>query len=64
MYVCMCFGVTDTAIKNAVEEHGVGNMRELSRVLELGTECGRCVQMAQQIIDSTIIDESLFKQVC
>lgn len=63
MYVCMCFGVTDKAIRQAVEEHGVGNMRELNAVMQLGSECGRCVQMAQQIIDSTIIDESLFKDV-
>lgn len=63
MYVCMCFGVTDKAIKQAVEEHGVGNLRDLSAVLTLGSECGRCVQMAQNIIDSTIVDESLFKDV-
>ena len=62
MYVCMCFGVTDKAIERAVAEHGVGNMRELSSVLELGDECGRCIQMAQQIIDKTIIDESLFRE--
>ncbi|WP_100655704.1 (2Fe-2S)-binding protein [Alteromonas flava] len=64
MFICLCYGVTDRAIKQAVEEHGVGNLRELNQVLSLGTECGRCVQMAQQIIDSTIIDESLFKEVC
>ncbi|MBT0584821.1 (2Fe-2S)-binding protein [Alteromonas oceanisediminis] len=64
MYVCMCYGVTDKAIKNAVKEHGVGNLRELNTVLTLGSECGRCVQMAQQIIDTTIIDDSLFKEVC
>ena len=63
MYVCMCFGVTDKAIKQAVEEHGVGNLRDLSAVLTLGSECGRCIQMAQSIIDNTIIDESLFKDV-
>lgn len=63
MYVCMCYGVTDSDIKQAVSEHGVGNLRELSGVLSLGSDCGRCVQMAQQIIDSTIVDESLFKNV-
>ena len=29
MYVCMCYGVTDSDIKQAVSEHGVGNLREL-----------------------------------
>ena len=63
MYVCMCFGVTDKAIKQAVQEHGVGNLRELSAIMPMGSECGRCVQMAQQIIDTTKVDESLFKNV-
>jgi bacterioferritin-associated ferredoxin len=59
----MCFGVTDKAIKQAVQDHGVGNLRDLSALMNMGSECGRCVQMAQQIIDDVIIDESLFKQV-
>ncbi|MFS1704419.1 (2Fe-2S)-binding protein [Aestuariibacter sp. GS-14] len=63
MYVCMCYGITDTAIKNAVKEDGVGNMRQLKELLQVGSQCGRCIQMAQQIIDSTIIDETLFKDV-
>ncbi|MBU2978076.1 MULTISPECIES: (2Fe-2S)-binding protein [unclassified Alteromonas] len=64
MYVCMCYGVTDKAITQAVEEAGVGNLRELRQHLNVGAQCGKCIQMAQQIIDSTIIDESLFKEVC
>ncbi|MDN4500976.1 bacterioferritin-associated ferredoxin [Alteromonadaceae bacterium BrNp21-10] len=64
MYVCLCYAVTDTQIKNAVREQGVGSMRELRQHLGLGGQCGKCVQMAQELIDSTIIDESLFKEVC
>ena len=63
MYVCVCLGITDKQIKHAVREHGVGNMRKLREVLALGTQCGKCVQMAQAIIDSTIVDENLFKDV-
>lgn len=63
MYVCMCYGVTDKTIQQAVHENGVGNMRQLREVLALGDQCGKCVQMAQGIIDNTIIDESLFRDV-
>lgn len=63
MFVCMCYGVTDKDIANAVKEHGVGNMRELKDVLTLGDQCGSCVKMAQNIIDDVIIDERLFKDV-
>jgi bacterioferritin-associated ferredoxin len=63
MFVCMCYGVTDKAIRAAVNEDGIGNIRELREKLALGSQCGKCVHMAQQIIDQTIIDESLFKDV-
>ena len=63
MFVCMCYGVTDKAIKRAVADRGVRNLRELREELELGSQCGKCIQMAQQIIDTTIMDESLFKNV-
>ena len=64
MYVCLCHGITDKAIKLAVLKDGVGNMHHLKKQLGVGTQCGKCVQMAQAIIDNTIIDESLFKEVC
>ena len=63
MYVCMCYGVTDTQIRQAVGTEGVGNLRELRSHLDVGSQCGKCIQMAQQIIDSTIVDDSLFKEV-
>jgi bacterioferritin-associated ferredoxin len=63
MFVCMCFGITDKQVKNAVETRGVGNMRELKQLMALGSQCGKCIELAQEIIDDTIIDESLFKDV-
>ncbi len=63
MYICLCHGITDKAIKQAVLEDGVGNMRHLKQHLSLGSQCGKCVQMAQVIIDNTVVDESLFKEV-
>ena len=63
MFVCMCYGITDKQIKNAVETHGVGNTRELKKLMTLGSQCGKCIELAQQIIDNTIIDETLFRDV-
>ncbi len=64
MYVCLCHGITDKAIQESVVEHGVGNMRELKKRLGVGSQCGTCIQLAQSIIDNTIVDELLFKEVC
>ena len=63
MFVCVCHGITDKQIELAVRENGVGNMRDLKKALNVGASCGTCVQMAQTIIDSTIVDDSLFKDV-
>jgi bacterioferritin-associated ferredoxin len=63
MFVCLCHGITDTQIENAVRTNGVGNLRELKSKLGVGSQCGTCIDMAQDIIDSTIIDDSLFKNV-
>jgi bacterioferritin-associated ferredoxin len=59
----MCYGITDKQIKSAVETHGVGNMRELKQIMELGSQCGKCIELAQEIIDNTIVDETLFMDV-
>ncbi|GAB2700231.1 (2Fe-2S)-binding protein [Aliiglaciecola sp. 3_MG-2023] len=63
MYVCLCHGITDKAIEKVVREDGIGSTRELRAKLGVGSQCGRCIQMAQDIIDTTIVDESLFKEV-
>ncbi|MCY7296846.1 bacterioferritin-associated ferredoxin [Alteromonas sp. a30] len=62
MYVCLCNAITDKTIREAVED-GAGNIRELKQQLGVASQCGKCTQVAQQIIDQTIVDCSLFKEV-
>lgn len=64
MFVCLCHGITDKQIENAVREQGIGNIRELKQTMALGSSCGSCVEMTQNIINKVIIDDSLFKEVC
>jgi len=64
MFVCLCHGITDTQIKEAVRTHDVGNMRMLKSMLGVGSQCGSCIETAQNIIDTTIVDDSMFKEVC
>jgi bacterioferritin-associated ferredoxin len=63
MYVCLCKGITDKDIKQLVVEQGVGSLRELKQHLPVGSNCGTCTKVAQAVIDQTIMDESLFKDV-
>ncbi|EPF70401.1 bacterioferritin-associated ferredoxin [Acinetobacter rudis] len=53
MYVCLCRGITDQDIKNAVAE-GSESFREIRDSLDLGTCCGRCVPEARAVINSEL----------
>ncbi len=50
MYVCMCHGVTDTQIREAVGD-GALTMRELRQELGVASNCGRCAPFAKQLLD-------------
>lgn len=53
MYVCLCRGITDQDIKNAVA-NGAGTYREVRELLDLGTCCGRCAPEARAIISDEV----------
>lgn len=53
MYVCICHAVTDTQIKQAVE-NGCCSYREVRDCHSVGKTCGRCVPEARQLIDETL----------
>ena len=50
MYVCLCNAVTDAEIREAVDD-GVHHVTHLAERCGLGTGCGRCQDMAQELID-------------
>ena len=49
MYVCLCNGITDSQIRNAVDS-GLRTLTELSGELGVATCCGRCADCAIDII--------------
>lgn len=53
MYVCLCRGITDQDIKDAVS-NGAESYREIRETLDLGTCCGRCVPEAKSIINEEL----------
>lgn len=52
MYVCICHGVTDRQIREAVCD-GVASMRALRQELGVASNCGRCAPYAKQILDES-----------
>ena len=49
MYVCICAAVSDRQIKEAVRE-GACSLDQLAACLGVGTGCGCCRAMAQEIL--------------
>jgi bacterioferritin-associated ferredoxin len=49
MYVCICAAVSDRQIKEAVRE-GACSLDHLAACLGVGTGCGCCREMAQELL--------------
>ena len=49
MYVCLCKGVTDTQIKEAVAD-GANSLRAVRMQLGVASQCGRCADCACDVI--------------
>ncbi|TFH87026.1 (2Fe-2S)-binding protein [Billgrantia azerbaijanica] len=56
MYVCICKGVTDHQIRDAVEE-GARSFREVQRETGCSTQCGKCACVAKQITREAIVGQ-------
>ena len=57
MYVCLCRGITDQDIKDAVA-NGAESYREIRDLLDLGPCCVRCAPEARNIISYELAEIS------
>jgi bacterioferritin-associated ferredoxin len=53
MYVCLCEGVTDGQIREAIYE-GCCSYRDVRTSLGVGTQCGKCACLAKQVVRETL----------
>ena len=53
MYVCICKGITEKQIQEAVTSRNSNNPKEILRALGVGSDCGTCVEDAvKSLIES------------
>lgn len=50
MYVCLCNGVTEAAIRRAAVA-GIRTLSDLTSSTGCGSGCGCCVELAQAVLD-------------
>ena len=55
MYVCLCQGVTDGQIRDAIYE-GCCSYRDVRETLGVGSLCGKCACLAKQVVRETLGD--------
>ncbi len=46
MYVCICKGITEKQIVDAVTSRNSNNPKEILKALGVGSDCGTCVEDA------------------
>ena len=57
MYVCLCQGVTDQDISDAVSA-GAQSLADIQRELGAATGCGTCREFTEKLLDSALGDVS------
>jgi bacterioferritin-associated ferredoxin len=55
MYVCLCEGVTDGQIRDAIYD-GCCSYREVRETLNVASQCGKCACLAKQVVRQTLGD--------
>ncbi|GAB1718961.1 MAG: hypothetical protein NTAFB09_06920 [Nitrosospira sp.] len=58
MYICICRGVTDTAIRAAVHS-GADRMRDLKAHLGVSEQCGICACHAKEVLEQTLMQKAV-----
>ncbi len=46
MYICICRGITEKQIQDAVTGRSSNNPKEVLKALGVGSDCGTCVEDA------------------
>ena len=46
MYVCICKGITEKQIQEAITSRNTKNPKEVLKALGVGSDCGTCVEDA------------------
>ncbi|SFW26888.1 (2Fe-2S)-binding protein [Nitrosovibrio sp. Nv17] len=58
MYICVCKGVTDNAIREAVHK-GADRMRDLKATLGVSEQCGVCACHAKEVLEQALMQRTM-----
>lgn len=55
MFVCLCHGISDKKIVKLAQQQGIFDIRGLRQITPLGSQCGKCIRQARQILEETVV---------
>lgn len=55
MYVCLCNGVSDKKIRQAVRQFHPQSFQQLRKCIPIGNQCGKCIRAAREIMQDELI---------
>ncbi|MCT7654048.1 (2Fe-2S)-binding protein [Oceanimonas sp. NS1] len=62
MYVCLCKGITERQLKEAIAE-GHSEFMDLKRELGVGAQCGKCIPVALAILAEETAKNAVYYEV-
>lgn len=60
MYVCICKAVTDSQIKNAID-NGACTRKQVFDTLGVGRNCGKCNSQIKELLDGNRRQQSIMQ---
>ena len=59
MYICVCNAVTERQVNKAIDA-GATTIKDLSRQLGVGAQCGACVSCAKECLSKAQVPQTSF----
>ena len=62
MYVCLCNGISDKKIRQAVRQVAPHSFQQLKKFIPVGNQCGKCVRAAREVMEDELMQLPEFKE--
>ncbi|MFK3627181.1 bacterioferritin-associated ferredoxin [Escherichia coli] len=62
MYVCLCNGISDKKIRQAVRQFSPPSFQKLKKFIPVGNQCGKCVRAAREVMEDELMQLPEFKE--
>ncbi len=62
MYVCLCNGISDKKIRQAVRQFSPHSFQQLKKFIPVGNQCGKCVRAAREVMEDELMQLPEFKE--